>query len=241
MAAPKNPTQKRSVAVAESLRERLERGEWKPSEKLPSENELALHYGVSRATVRTALRSLDGRGLTVTVHGIGTFATALSSVVAADLHRLESISRTIERMGRRPGMRFRSISLREVSRHEAAALSVEPGSVVLALEREVLADDEVVAYGRDAVPRSVFDDGFELRSVDGSLFALLERHGVTVRSALVTVHASDGHDIGWFEEPSHPLFVLLEQLHFDDRNRGVAFSRTWFVEGRFQFSLLRVT
>ncbi|MEY4606324.1 MAG: GntR family transcriptional regulator [Ilumatobacteraceae bacterium] len=241
MTAPVVPPQKRSAAVADSLRERLERGEWAPSEKLPSEHELAAEYGVSRPTVRTALRTLDSRGLTFTIHGLGTFATAMSSVVAADLHRLESISRTIERMGRRPGMRFRSISLREASQHEAAALSVDPGSVVLALEREVLADDEVVAYARDAVPRSVFDEGFELQSIDGSLFALLERHGVVVRSAFVTVHASDGHDIGWFEEPSHPLFVLLEQLHFDDRNRGVAFSRTWFVEGRFQFSLLRVT
>ncbi|MFM7045499.1 MAG: GntR family transcriptional regulator, partial [Ilumatobacteraceae bacterium] len=48
MAAPVAPRQKRSAAVADSLRERLERGEWAPSEKLPSEHELAAEYGVSR-------------------------------------------------------------------------------------------------------------------------------------------------------------------------------------------------
>lgn len=240
MTAPVAPRQKRSAAVADSLRERLERGEWAPSEKLPSEHELAAEYAVSRPTVRTALRTLDSRGLTFTIHGLGTFATAMSSAVAADLHRLESISQTIERMGRRPSMKFRSISLRDASEHEAAALGLSAGSQVVAIEREILADDEVVAFSRDAVPRSVLADDFELQSVDGSLFGLLERHGMRVRSALASVHSSDGHDIGWFEEPSHPLFLLLEQLHFDARSRGVAFSRTWFVEGRFQFSIVRV-
>src|SRR5688572_24799195 len=92
--------EKLSAAVADSLRERLERGEWAPRERLPTEHELAGTYGVSRATIRAALHALDSRGLTVTLHGVGTFVTPATRAVTADLHRLESISQTVVRMGR---------------------------------------------------------------------------------------------------------------------------------------------
>lgn len=211
-----------------------------PSERLPSEHELAAAYGVSRVTIRTALRDLDSRGLTVTLHGVGTFATAATRVVFADLHRLESISQTIVRMGRLPSTTFRSIALREATEREAVTLSLEPQSLVLSTHREIMADGEIVAYSHDALLRSVLADDFDMRTVEGSLFELLERHGVEVRSSLTEIHASRGEDIGWGDHGENTLFVLLEQAHFDARSRGVAYSRTWFIEGRFQFSLVRV-
>ena len=232
--------EKLSASVADSLRARLEQGEWSPRERLPGEHELAATYGVSRVTIRTALHSLDSRGLTVTVHGVGTFPTEATRVVSADLHRLESISQTITRMGRRPGSTFRSIMTREATEREASALGLEASSPVMSTQREITADDELVAYSHDVLPREVLSDDFDVRTVEGSLFSLLERHGIEVRSSLTEIHASAGEEIGWGADAGAALFVLLEQAHFDIRGRGVAFSRTWFVEGRFQFSLTRV-
>lgn len=232
---------KLSDHVAESLRTRLEQGEWKVNEKLPSENELTEHYSVSRATVRTALHVLDRQGLTVTIHGVGTFATAAGQVVSADLQRLESISQTIVRMGRAPSSTFRTISIREASETEGTALSIPSGAPVLFMQREILADGEVVAYSHDAVPLAVLGGAeFDVRSVDGSLFVLLEQYGIQVRSSLTNIHASHGDEVGWGDHRGSTLFLLLEQAHFDEGNRGVAFSRTWFIEGRFQFSIVRV-
>jgi GntR family transcriptional regulator len=108
------------------------------------------------------------------------------------------------------------------------------------VQREILADDEVVAYSHDSVPLAVLGADFDVRSVDGSLFVLLERHGVQVRSSLTNIHASHGEDVGWGDHEDTTLFLLLEQAHFDEGNRGVAFARTWFIEGRFQFSIVRV-
>jgi len=231
---------KLSEAVAEDLRDRIERGEWKVGEKLPSEHELAAHYEVSRATVRTALMALDGRGLTTTIHGLGTFATAATQVVSADLQRLESVSETIVRMGRVPSSAFRSISIRDATEHEGTALSIPQGTPVMSTHREIMADGEVVAYSHDVIPMAVLGDDFDVRSVDGSMFTLLADREVEVRSSLTGIHASRGDDIGWGEHPDDALYVLLEQAHFDARNRGVAFSRTWFIEGRFQFSIVRL-
>jgi GntR family transcriptional regulator len=194
---------------------------------------------VSRPTVRTALRALDARGLTVTMHGVGTFATAATKVVSADLHRLESISETIVRMGRTPSSSFRSVGLRAATEEERVALAAEPGAQVLAIEREILADGETVAYGHDVVPAEVLPPGFDIRTMDGSLFAFLERHGITVRSSLANVHSSRGEEIGWGDH-ADAVYLLLEQTHFDERDRSVAYSHTWFIEGRFQFTIIRV-
>lgn len=228
-----------SDGIADDLRRRLGQAEWEIGARLPTEHELAAQYEVSRATVRTALKELEGRGLTVTVHGLGTFVTAATRVVSADLQRLESISETILRMGRVPSSRFRAIVVRDATDHERTALALPPHAMVLAIHCEILADGEVVAYSRDVIPTDVLGSGFDLRSVDGSLFTILEARDVDVRSSLTSIHASGGEDIGWGDHPDGALYVLLEQAHFDVRGQGVAFSRTWFTEGRFQFSIVR--
>jgi GntR family transcriptional repressor for pyruvate dehydrogenase complex len=55
--------------IAAGLRERILSGELALDERLPVESDLASHYGVSRATVREALRLLTAQNLIVTAKG----------------------------------------------------------------------------------------------------------------------------------------------------------------------------
>ncbi|MEO0424537.1 MAG: UTRA domain-containing protein [Pseudomonadota bacterium] len=52
---------------------KIRQGAWPAGGKLPSENELVLHLGVSRMTVNRALRELTLEGLVTRVHGVGSF------------------------------------------------------------------------------------------------------------------------------------------------------------------------
>lgn len=67
------------VIVANHIAARIERGEWAPAERLPSELDLASAYGVARMTVRRAVQELRERGLIRTVHGKGTYPIAPDS------------------------------------------------------------------------------------------------------------------------------------------------------------------
>ena len=49
--------------VASQIREQLTKGALKPGDRLPSERELAEQFGLSRNTVREALRSLEMSGI----------------------------------------------------------------------------------------------------------------------------------------------------------------------------------
>lgn len=63
--------------VADMLRTRIESGEYKPDERLPSENELCESFKVSHITVRRALLELRKDGRIYGRQGSGTFARAL--------------------------------------------------------------------------------------------------------------------------------------------------------------------
>lgn len=63
--------------LMEHLRQQILSGEIKPGEKIPSENQLAEEYHVSRQTVRKALQILQNEGYIYAEHGRGTFCSEM--------------------------------------------------------------------------------------------------------------------------------------------------------------------
>lgn len=59
--------------VASALRGEIEAGEWARGEQLPAIDELAMRFGVARATLRQAIEVIEGEGLVECQHGRGTF------------------------------------------------------------------------------------------------------------------------------------------------------------------------
>lgn len=234
---PRGETLSDSIAV--DLRRRIEDGEWVNGDRLPSEHSLADHYSVSRATIRTALQDLESRGLTITRRGLGSFVTGQTSGVRADLRHLESISATIAAHGRRPEVVYRSIGLRAPSGRERESLQLASGAEVLATERALRADEATVAYSYDVIPAGLLGSGFSPTEVAGSLFALMEAKGVRAVSAVTDVRAVHDPSVGWGKRPSDPTYLLLSQVHYDQSGTPVALADTYFVEGRFQWGLVR--
>ena len=64
------------VQVATDLADRIDKGEFPRGGRLPSETELAEHYGVAKMTVRRALDVLRDRGIIRTLHGRGSVVVA---------------------------------------------------------------------------------------------------------------------------------------------------------------------
>ena len=59
--------------IAEHLRTAITNGEYPSGSKLPSERQLAAHYGVTQKTVREAISLLHSEGLVEARHGLGQF------------------------------------------------------------------------------------------------------------------------------------------------------------------------
>ena len=226
--------------VLSSLRAQLDGNEYLPGDRLPTETQLAALYDVSRPTVRAALRDLEARGLVRTQHGVGTFV-APRPAVRAGLERLESITDSIRATDREPGMIYKSRIVRPLLPEEAAKLGLPGDADALEVRRSILADGEVVAYSYDLVPLSILPEPIDPEELDGSLFGFLrERFGIIPSHSLAEVHAVNSSHIGWDTTDTHPtLYLLLDQVHFDRDDESLMYSRTYFIEGRYAFTLLR--
>src|SRR6185369_9507117 len=68
-------------------------------QRLPSEPELAKQLGVSRATLREAMRSFETQGLIRRRQGSGTFVVGKVAVLDSGLEVLESLETLAKRLG----------------------------------------------------------------------------------------------------------------------------------------------
>ncbi len=103
--------------VFEQLQDMLIRGEWKPGEKIPSENELAEMFHVSRMTVRQALQKLAALKLIETRLGEGSF------VRKAEVG--DSVNALVPMLYLDQGSNLQVFEFREIIESEAAGLAAE--------------------------------------------------------------------------------------------------------------------
>lgn len=226
--------------IVRTLKTEVRDGVYPPGARLPTEAKLCERFGVSRATVRAALKELDVLGLVRRQQGAGTFALDRPRVHDG-LERMGSITDSIRASGRAPAHEYARRTLRGALPDEAERMGVAPDTEVVDVRRCITADGDVVAYSYDLIPRSVLPADLDLAGMTGSIFAYLESVlGARPTLGLATVHAVASAHIAWGDHASkHRLFVLLDQLHYDDDHRLLMYSKTYFVEGRYEFKLVR--
>ncbi|THF75765.1 FadR/GntR family transcriptional regulator [Cohnella fermenti] len=74
--------------VTAQLQERIETGAWAPGARIPAEPELMESLGVSRNTLREAIRALTHTGMLRTRQGDGTYVVSSSALAAALQNRV---------------------------------------------------------------------------------------------------------------------------------------------------------
>src|SRR3990172_6866757 len=95
---PRPLYQSTTHALAEILRQAA------PGSALPSEPRLARQLGVSRSTLREAMRPFEQRGLISRRQGVGTFVSSHPRVIETGLEQLVSIQRLAARQGLQTSM-----------------------------------------------------------------------------------------------------------------------------------------
>ena len=117
MALQKIEKQNVGDMVFDQLRNSIMAGEWKPGEKMPSENELVSILGVSRISVRSALQRLSGLGLIESRRGEGTFVRKFYSA--------DGLKAVIPVIAMSSSDRKSLFEFRRILELEAAALAAE--------------------------------------------------------------------------------------------------------------------
>ncbi|MGH3013866.1 MAG: GntR family transcriptional regulator [Gaiellaceae bacterium] len=237
-------TRRRFLRV--SVRERLVRliagGRWRPGERLPSEPKLARDLGVSRATLRDALRSLEEDGFVTREHGAGTFVT-FRPRLRNNLDVNFGVTQLIRAQGLEPGVASLSVSIELPDGECAHRLAIGPDEEVAVLERVRTADGESVAFTRDFLPVATLGSVDLLEGLGNeSLYELLERElGIVIE-----------HGVAWFrplvssariaellDQPDGTLLLFLHQVDYDAEGRPVLISHEYHLADAFEVTVVR--
>lgn len=239
--APLRDSRSLPTQLAAMLRARIISGILQPGQQLPSEQTLSEEAGVSRPTVRAALRILSEGGFVQVRHGAGTFVTARGPGVVAGLQELRSMTLTISEQRPRLEVRYRLRERRMATPEEATHFDSDPPFEVIVIERSFVADDDPIAFEWSLLNAGLLPSSFDPAQISGSIFAILEPLGLLPDQAIANVHAVYDQDLAWPElQPVRPLFLCLTQQSYQVDGRVIAWSRTYFTEGNFEFTLVRL-
>jgi GntR family transcriptional regulator len=202
---------------------------------MPTERELCLTYGVSRATVRQALGQLEIEQRIFRRQGKGTFVAR------------PKIEQSLELMSHTEGMRSRGISpsskLIDVRRIPAGIdvglqLDLSPKAEVLRIERLRLADGEPIALEVLFLNADRFDGITSALGDNASLYQLLSsNYGVELASAEETIEAvvAEGREAGLLKcQPGMPL-LMLSRRTLDTNGEITEFVRSLYRGDRYRF------
>ncbi len=138
------------------------------NDALPAEREFASALGVSRATVRNAVRALVDKGVLVQRHGAGTFVAAR---IDAPLNRLISFTEDMQQRGVETDTVWLDRSVGVPTPVECEALELMPDTPVARLYRLRKADGVPMCLEHAVLPACILPDPTK---VSQSLYAWLE-------------------------------------------------------------------
>ncbi len=174
------------IRLKKKIQEKIEKGEFRPGDALPSERTLAIEHNLSRMTVRQALSELVAAGALYREQGRGTFVSARKM----QQHNIASFSQTVRRMGFIPSTRILEFSSVALPKNIAAKLMIKDSDAYRAL-RLRLADDIPVAIEEVFIPFHICP-GLELKDLKGSLYKLINNtHKIgSADSSVTALHPS---------------------------------------------------
>ena len=203
--------------LADLLRDKILDGTLKVGKPFPSENDLIREYGISRGTVREALRILGHEGLIERRKGIGTFVNAPK--IEHETGRVLGFSRVIQMTGKRPSAKL--IEIREFKAPDfvRVKMGLPEGEAVVFVKRLRFADDEAIllehSYFRKDIGEKLLDEDLSC-----SIYSILQekfnyklyRSENTIEAQMVEDDDADllGIEVG------NPVLVLKRIVYLDD-------------------------
>lgn len=230
------------ILVKEKIDEFITDGTFREGERLPSENALAEKLGVSRATLREALRVLEEDGKVIRQQGVGTFISPRLPKIQKGIEDLYSVTETIESQGFSPG----TVGFK-LWEEEMGSLSEifdqNEDDFLWVIERIRTADTEPVVYCKDHLPQTILPEELDMQYYGGeSLFKVLEEQFL-IRISYAVTRIIPLNAPNWLckklKISAGTPVLLLEQKHFDQTDRMILFSKNYFRQDKFEFNVVR--
>lgn len=225
-------------SIADTLQDEIAQGLYRPGDKLPTEAELALRFGVNRHTVRQGIASLIDTGTLHARRGSGVYVAARPTDYA--LGRRVRFHQNIRDSGRTPSRRITRLETRPSSPNEAEALQIPSGDAVHVVEGVSLADGQALAAFQSVFPAARFPSLIAAMQQQDSVTAALSACGLTdytrLETRLTAKLATPVLALALQVQPDTPVLRSVA-INIDSAGRPVEYGTTWFAGDRVTLTL----
>ncbi len=223
--------------LASLLREKIIAGRYAAGDRIPTEAVLVEEYGLSRITVRQALRSLQEEGLIRREPGRGTFVTDQQPV--AGRLALDSGIDDLISMGFATSVILLDISDITATPEDVARLKVEPGAPLTQVSRVRYYHKEPYSFIINHLPA---ETGGRLNAKylrRGSMLRFLEEQlGIPLRDAEQSVRATlaDAKLAHWLQTRIGAPLLFVDRVVRTDEERPVMRTLTYYRSDIYSFT-----
>ncbi len=209
--------------------------------RLPSEPALAKQLGVSRATLREAMRMFETKGLIRRRQGAGTFIAGQVPVIESGLEVLESLESIAQRMGLAISMGQALIQRLPADQEHAAALDVPIGGPLVRISRIMQADSRPVAYLIDTLSEEILRPEELNSNFKGSILDFLLQRGdlLTVSRAEISASGASAEIAKMLEIQRGDVLLEFKDKLYTTAAKVVDYSLSYFLPGYFNFHIVR--
>ena len=217
--------------------------------RLPSEPALAKQLGVSRATLREAMRMFETKGLIRRRQGAGTFIAGQVPVMESELEVLESLEFIARRMGLAINMGQALIQRLPADEEHAAALDVRIGSPLVRVSRIMqahrpsvpLGDSRPIAYLVDTLSEEILRPEELNNKFNGSILDFLLQRGdlLTVSRAAISASGASAEIAKMLEIQRGDVLLEFKDKLYTTAAKVVDYSFSYFLPGYFNFHIVR--
>lgn len=223
------------LTLRDALEADIAAGRYAPGDRLPTEAQLSLRFGVNRHTVRRALAALADAGLVHARRGAGVFVTG--TVTDYPISRRTRFRDNLLSAGQTPLKKLLRLETCPADRRDAEALNLTPGAPVHLWEGISLADGVPLALFRSAFDAARFPALPEALQRLQSVTAALAEMGVTDytrKSTRLSAETADAVRARHLHLRDGAPLLRAVSLNVDADGQPVEYGRTWFAAERVQ-------
>jgi len=210
-------------------------------ERLLSEPELSRKLGVSRATLREAMRTFETQGLIRRRQGAGTFVVGQAPVLDSGLEVLESLETLAHRLGLAVTVSDLHIERLYADQELAEGLNLSLAARLLRIQRVIRADGRPVAYLVDTLPEAFLQPDELPQTFTGSVLDFLIARGtpLTVSRAEITATGATAEVARALEIQRGDVLLQFASRLYTADGSVVDYSVSNFIPGYFNFHVVR--
>lgn len=211
-------------------------------QKLKSEPELAASLGVSRATLREAMRSFESQGLIRRRQGVGTFVLDQKQNIESGLEILESIETQATRLGMDVKMGYLGINKTVAGEEFGRKLDISPKSQIVKISRVIWVSDHPVAFLIDVLPDHILSDDDLVNGFTGSVLDLIIKRGtydLSHSKTYISACPATSDIAKKIQMQRGDVIQKFEAYLIEKSGRIIDYSESYFAPGFFKFHVIR--